>query len=291
MCGFLVVWRPKFFGNNEVVSARSPRRNHMQGRRGRVAALVAVVAALGLAAAGGAADRASGAGESGLPPGASRLATLQLGDARTLAVATFSAVPTAEQVTTLRGLGLEVQPMQHLPLAIVRGTQPQLLSAARSGAAVDVYPDDRMQYFWDISNRTIKADTAQALGFTGKGVQVAVVDSGIDATHPDLADHVVHNVKLLSAEYANLPPSTPPGTLVLPIDQGPYANTDLGSGHGTHVSGIIAADGHTSPSQVGVAPDAELIGYSIGEVIATTAVISAFEHILAHPEWGIDVVN
>ncbi|HEX2120418.1 MAG TPA: S8 family serine peptidase, partial [Thermoanaerobaculia bacterium] len=208
-----------------------------------------------------------------------------------MAVATFSAPPTAEQQTALASLGLDVQRMKHLPLAIVRGTRAQLLSAVSSGVANDVYPDDRMQYFWDVSNRPMKADSAQALGWTGKGVQVAVVDSGIDATHPDLADHVVHNVKLLGPEYANQHPDAPPGTLVLPIEAGPYNNTDLASGHGTHVAGIIAADGTTSPSQRGVAPDAELIGYAIGDVVFTTAVISAYDHILDHPEWGIDVVN
>lgn len=206
-----------------------------------------------------------------------------------LAIATFSSIPTAEQQAALEAKGLVVQRMKHLPLAIISGTPAQIVSAR--GVADAVYPNERLTYFWDVSNRTMKADSAQALGWTGKGVQVAVVDSGIDATHPDLADHVVHNVKLLGPEYANQHPDAPPGTLVIPIDQGPYNNTDLGSGHGTHVAGIIAADGTTHPSQRGVAPDAELIGYAIGEVALTTAVISAYDHMLDHPEWGIDVVN
>jgi serine protease AprX len=257
----------------------------------KIRLLVAAVAACLAALAGAAGNEATAGGSLEGLPGAARLAAAAPEEGRLMAVATFDAAPTASQVSALRALGLDAQGLEHLPLALVRGTKAQLLDAAATGVARDVYPDDRMELFWDVSNRTIKADTAQALGYTGKSVQVAVVDSGIDGTHPDLADHVTHNVKLVGPEYANLPPSTPPGTLVLPIDEGPYKNTDLGSGHGTHVAGIIAADGHTSPSQVGVAPDAELIGYSIGEVIATTAVISAFEHILAHPEWGIDVVN
>ena len=217
------------------------------------------------------------------------LALPAFGDGLQMAIATFSGVPTPAQQEALESKGLTVQRMKHLPLAIVRGTVSQIQSAA--GIANAVYPDQRLQYFWDVSNRTMKADSAQALGWTGKGVRVAIVDSGIDATHPDLADHVIHNVKLLGPEYANQHPDFPPGTLVVPIDQGPYNNTDLGSGHGTHVAGIIAADGTTHPSQRGVAPDAELIGYAIGEVALTTAVISAYDHILDHPEWGIDVVN
>ena len=100
------------------------------------------------------------------------------------------------------------------------------------------------------------AAAARAAKLTGKGVTVAVVDSGCDATHPDLADHVAHNVKLVGAEYANVPPDSS-NTIVVPIEVGPYRNTDLGSGHGTHVAGIIAADGTTGPDHLGVAPDAD----------------------------------
>jgi serine protease AprX len=135
------------------------------------------------------------------------------------------------------------------------------------------------------------AAATRADGLTGEGVTVAVVDSGCDASHPDLADHVTHNVKLVGAEYANVPPDSS-NTLVVPIEEGPYANTDLGSGHGTHVAGIIAADGTTDPAHLGVAPDAELVCYAIGEVLFTTAVVSAYDHLLDQPDlWGVDVVN
>ena len=78
----------------------------------------------------------------------------------------------------------------------------------------------------------------------------------------------------------------------MPIEVGPYQNTDLGSGHGTHVAGIIAADGTTGPDHLGVAPDATLVCYAIGEVLFTTAVVTAYDHMLDQPGlWGIDVVN
>jgi serine protease AprX len=137
------------------------------------------------------------------------------------------------------------------------------------------------------------AAAARTAGFSGAGVTVAVVDSGCDASHPDLADHVVHNVKLYSAEYANLPPDAS-NRIVVANEVGPYQNTDIGGGHGTHVAGIIAADSTTDPAggRLGVAPDASLICYSIGEVLFTTAVVTAYDHMLDQPDlWGIDVVN
>jgi serine protease AprX len=181
--------------------------------------------------------------------------------------------------------------MRRLPLAIVRGPAAAVQAAVTTGLANDVYPDERIELLDTASSDAMGAAAARAAGLTGKGVTVAVVDSGCDATHPDLADHISHNVKLVSAEYANIAPDSS-NTIVVPLDQGPYSNTDLGSGHGTHVAGIIAADGTTSPDHLGVAPDAELVCLAIGEVLFTTAVVTAYDHLLDQPEmWGVDVVN
>ncbi|MCU1374966.1 MAG: peptidase and in, kexin, sedolisin [Actinomycetia bacterium] len=206
-------------------------------------------------------------------------------------IATFDAVPGAATTAALRGLGLTVQPMEHLPLALVRGPVAALTAAVDTGAANDVYPNDRLHYLDTASSNAMGGAATRAAGFTGKGVTVGIVDSGCDATHPDLKDHVVHNVKLIGAEYANVTPDSG-NTIVVANETGPYQNTDIGSGHGTHVAGIIAADGTTDPSHLGVAPDAELVCYSIGEVLFTTAVVSAYDHMLDQPDlWGIDVVN
>ncbi|MEY2421778.1 MAG: serine protease AprX [Acidimicrobiaceae bacterium] len=250
---------------------------------------VALAASSAITLSAGATTTASGAGI-----GLSRLLTMQpVGP--TVGIATFPDVPSATSVARLRALGLEVQAMKQLPLAIVKGSIASMQQAVLSGVATDVYPDERIQLFDTASSDAMGAAQTRAAGYTGKGVTVAVVDSGCDATHADLADHVVHNVILFGPEYGNMPPdpSKPgDGALVVPIEQGPYNNSDLGSGHGTHVSGIIAADGTTSPDHLGVAPDANLICYSIGEVLFTTAVISAYDHMLDQPNlWDIDVVN
>ncbi|HEU5083843.1 MAG TPA: S8 family serine peptidase [Acidimicrobiales bacterium] len=209
----------------------------------------------------------------------------------TTAIATLDAVPTSAVGDALAALGLEVQLMEHLPLALVRGPVTAMEAAVATGIADDVYPDEQLQWFDTASSDAMGAAAVRKAGLTGEGVTVAVVDSGCDASHPDLADHVTHNVKVVSPEYANGRVDSH-NTIAVPIEEGPYQNTDLGSGHGTHVAGIIAADGTTSPDHLGVAPDAELVCIGVGEVLFTTAVVTAYDHLLDQPDmWGVDVIN
>ena len=213
-------------------------------------------------------------------------------------LATFGGNARASKAeTVLGGLGLEVLPFKNLPLAMVSGTKDQLQTAVKRGLAVDIYPDDRLQFHSAASTAAIRADVLRVAGVTGKDVGVAIVDTGIDATHPDLADHVTHNMKLIGPEHLDILggkrlPDELTGTIVVPMDQLPYNNSDTTSGHGTHVSGIVAADAHTSPDQIGVAPDANLIGYGAGDAISIFTVLAAFDDILTHKDaWGIRVVN
>mmetsp|Transcript_6562 Transcript_6562/g.8537 ORF Transcript_6562/g.8537 Transcript_6562/m.8537 type:complete len:703 (-) Transcript_6562:138-2246(-) len=80
----------------------------------------------------------------------------------------------------------------------------------------------------------VQAPEVWARGFTGEGVKVCVIDSGIDRTHPDFVR------SKLSGASAN-------------IDWG-----EDGCGHGTHVAGTIAGERSNGQGVVGVAPDAEI---------------------------------
>ncbi|MFB4274278.1 S8 family serine peptidase [Nonomuraea sp. MTCD27] len=88
-------------------------------------------------------------------------------------------------------------------------------------------------------------------GLTGKGVRVAVLDTGIDATHPDLKG------KLVTADAAD--PKHPGGWIEFGPDGKPVPTEPHDSSyHGTHVAGTIAG-GDASGTQIGVAPGAELM--------------------------------
>ncbi|MGE0030801.1 MAG: S8 family serine peptidase [Steroidobacteraceae bacterium] len=255
----------------------------------RLYAVLLSLAGAGLHAVAPAADPLPAAAQ----PGLARLLAAYDGAAQIRGIATFDTVPGPAQVALLRDLGLVTQPMRHVPLALVYGGVAAMQAAVARGHANDVYPDERLEMFDTASSGTMGAMALHAAGLTGSGVTVGIVDSGCDASHPDLADHVAHNVKLVSGEYANLHPDSS-NTIVIPFEMGPYQNSDLGSGHGTHVAGIVAADSTTDPlgGRFGVAPDAELVCLAIGEVLFTTAVVTAYDHLLDQPDlWGVDVVN
>lgn len=200
-------------------------------------------------------------------------------------VATFGgAMPTAAQLDGLRGLGLQVQGLSHLPLALMRGPRAAMVQAVNLGLARDVYPNDRLQFHSVASNLAIRANEAHAAGVNGAGVVVAVIDSGIDASHPDLAQRVAHNMKLVEV-------GAPVGDIIVPSEQLPYNNSDTSSGHGTHVAGIVAAD-NTDGKVLGVAPGASLVGYGTGDAIFVFGAVSAFNHMISKKdEWNIRVVN
>ena len=83
------------------------------------------------------------------------------------------------------------------------------------------------------------ANDAHEAGYLGAGVSVAVLDTGIDLTHPDLVSNIDAGRGRNCMNLA-LPP------------------TD-GHGHGTHVAGIIAAEADNSIGVVGVAPEATIV--------------------------------
>ncbi|WP_344876988.1 S8 family peptidase [Allokutzneria multivorans] len=104
----------------------------------------------------------------------------------------------------------------------------------RSAPATKVWLDGIAKPAVDSSVPRVGAPRAWQSGFTGKGVTVGVLDSGVKADHPDLAGRVVEAKDFTGTR--------------------PDARDDLG--HGTHVAGIIASG---SSVYRGVAPEAKLI--------------------------------
>jgi subtilisin family serine protease len=146
------------------------------------------------------------------------------------------------------------------------GTGPRALA---SGVA-SVTLDGVRRASLDVSVPQVGAPAAWEVGYDGEGVTVAVVDSGIDATHPDLAG----------------------GKVVAEANFSETADATDRFGHGTHVASIAAGTGAASDgAYTGVAPGAQLLnakvlddeGYGLD-----SAVIAGLEWSV---EQGADIVN
>jgi len=107
--------------------------------------------------------------------------------------------------------------------------------------------EDDEPFFDDQWNmRAIDAPGAWAEGYTGAGVRVAVLDTGIDYTHPELAPNYVGGRNFVGSNWVTGDPEDP-------MDD---------HWHGTHVSGIIAA-ADDGIGVIGVAPEAELVAVKV----------------------------
>ncbi|WP_255149123.1 S8 family serine peptidase [Halorarius halobius] len=108
------------------------------------------------------------------------------------------------------------------------------------------------------------------LGYTGDGVHVAVIDSGVDAYHPDLQDRLRHNYQF----------TNPLSNDTSWVDAGVADTDDIG--HGTHCAGSVCGEGNRNPDYEGMAPDADLTVYSTGAAVSILQSVAAYNHLLAN---------
>jgi subtilisin family serine protease len=134
--------------------------------------------------------------------------------------------------------------------------------SVRTAGVRKVWLDGKRQASLDRSVPQIGAPEAWKAGYTGEGVKVAVLDTGVDQTHPDLASRQVAEKNFSDAED----------------------NVDR-FGHGTHVASIIAGTGAKSGGKYkGVAYDAQILD---GKVLNDNG--SGLESwIIAGMQWAAD---
>ncbi|MGQ4477331.1 S8 family serine peptidase [Streptomyces sp. SAS_276] len=165
------------------------------------------------------------------------------------------------------------------PTATPRDARRTRTLASVRGAAVDA---DKGRGFWSAFTRQdgvrkvwldgrVTADMAESnaqigtahaweAGLTGKGVTVAVLDTGVDLSHPDLAQRVSVTKSFIDGE-----------------------DTADRNGHGTHVTSTVGGSGAASDGQEkGVAPDATL---AVGKVLSDQGSGSESQ-IIAGMEWA-----
>ncbi|HST84509.1 MAG TPA: S8 family serine peptidase [Kineosporiaceae bacterium] len=135
---------------------------------------------------------------------------------------------------------------------------------SRKGATGKIWLDGIGHFSGAEGIQQIGAPAAWQGGATGKGMTVAVIDSGVDATHPDLAGRVAAQVDFSPVADGGEPTSADVHDL---------------AGHGTHVASIMAGSGAASAGRYrGVAPDATIVSAKVGDFdVAESSVIAAME--------------
>jgi len=169
--------------------------------------------------------------------------------------------------------------------AISRGTKEEIEKMASNGQVEWIEKPKQMEYevMDGIRASCINAVTPPESGLTGKGVLIAIVDSGIDVFHPDFRKED-GSARILGLWDQSIEGNAPAGyfggtfynqeeigeAIRVFSQDGPaegrrlFPSQDL-SGHGTHVAGIAAGNGRASDGRLkGVAPEADLLIVKLG---------------------------
>jgi serine protease AprX len=229
--------------------------------------------------------------------------------ALTNALVTLASAPGAGDVAALRSAGVTpIRIFDAFGVVYVAGSGRALLGLRDLNGVARISENAKLEFFgdtdtvatrardaWDAKSTSV-ATQAKVAGsvINGSGVGVAVVDSGIDFNHPDLTSARVVNKKFVCTTpglvdqstgicFGNRLADTFRGIPVTGctndywVDQ---ADTDVTSGHGTHVAGIVAGRGLASDSRfTGAAPGAKLYGLGVGEAESILSALEAFNWI------------
>jgi len=118
------------------------------------------------------------------------------------------------------------------------------------------------------SNQQINVDDVHSLGYTGEGITIAVLGTGVDTDHPELNTSIVGGRCFV----------TSPTPCTSPEDYEDY------HGQGTHVAGAITADG-INPDAKGVAPDAKIwVGRVCDGSCFSSDIAAGIEYVVLGPD-------
>ncbi|MEV0900302.1 S8 family peptidase [Actinoplanes sp. NPDC049802] len=192
---------------------------------------------------------------------------------------TVSAAQPVRIVTTSRDLN--GRPVFRVRVATDKAEAAQLIAQARQaggtlhveldvrGHALEAptIDDEHAVHQWDLGKLGVEEAWQSS---TGEGVTVAVIDSGVDAGHPDLADNMVAGYDAIED-----------------TDGGDFDD----NGHGTHVAGTIAAVTGNGVGIAGIAPHARIMPIKVLDAEGSGYMSDTAEGIVWATDKGAQVIN
>ena len=200
-------------------------------------------------------------------------------------------------VAATQAAGLTVQ--QQWPLvdiAVGLGTPAQVRALRDRREVIYVEGDTPLSYSLDTAHQATRSDEAlqtysDATGaqVDGAGVTIAIIDSGIDGTHPFFAQDGVSKVVQNRKNACGIDLAIDPTLSEACFVSAPDTDTISGGGHGTHVAGIAAGVAVTTAVPAGrklrgSAPGAKLVGLSVGAAIGLLDAAAAQNWVLEHQQ-------
>ncbi len=229
-------------------------------------------------------------------------------------VITYDHMPAATEISSLRAEGINKGfVLRALPMVIVDMNLTQLQAVRTKPGVISVWGNRVLKPFMNSSRRMIGAAQLMAdrevtarntrnpgMPISGKGIGVAYLDTGIDATNRDLElgrktvqnvlqplSHGVVSDPLLGLFYISISDmisDAAPG-FIPPIYVENVPTSDLESGHGTHGAGVTAGTGVNSGGlYAGVAPGAHLVGINSGYDLGLPliAILAGYDYALVN---------
>ncbi|HYG11015.1 MAG TPA: S8 family serine peptidase [Pyrinomonadaceae bacterium] len=217
-------------------------------------------------------------------------------DSNINAVVVYHQLPAERDFADLQSIGILGGTRFHvLPAVYISANPDQIIALSRLPNVRSIYRNRTLQLTADPAQGLTGVGRAQrdadlvrnnaGVPLSGRGVTVAVLDTGLDAMHDDLAGRVAQNVKLADMQSATVGFNYPVNVENLP-------NTDQVYGHGTFVAGVIGGSGARSGGQhTGVAPGARIVGMSAGD-LNLVFVLNGLDYLLQRgASLGVRVVN
>lgn len=197
-------------------------------------------------------------------------------------------------MSRLDAMGVVNTDLRQLPISFAKLTAAQINELAASPDVRSLWHDQQMQLYLDESVALTKATQVQGgsglkTPYTGTGVSVAVLDTGVDGLHPDLPAGAKMEGYANAGDVDLFDSGKTAADLLVPAPTGDTY------GHGTHVASTVAglglgatgADGDGDGDAdrfVGMAPGAKIYSFKTdaGAFLAGGWILASFDWILQH---------